>query len=374
MTPVSRPPRHEAAELLTAFAAAARAAGVAVTADRTRAFLLGCSIIGADDLAGVYWTGRATLCAGADDLDRYDQVFASWFGGSATPRTAARDLAQRRTEASLQDRAQDDGSAGGASSRLRVAASTVEVLRSRDIAELSAAERDSLAVLFGSLRPRPPVRTSPRRRPTRRGEIDARRTLRECLRNAGEASTLRHRGRSARTRRVVLLLDVSGSMTPYADSLLRLAHVVTSADRARTEVFTMGTRLTRVTAAMRLRDADAALLAAGQTVPDWSGGTRLGEALRVFLDRWGQRGLARGAVVVVLSDGWERGNAVLLGEQMQRLQRLAHRVVWSNPHQGKPGYAPVQSGIVAALPFVDDFVAGHSMLAFDTVLEAVARA
>jgi uncharacterized protein with von Willebrand factor type A (vWA) domain len=177
-----------------------------------------------------------------------------------------------------------------------------------------------------------------------------------------------------RPRRIVLLVDVSGSMAPYADSLLRFAHVVTTANRGRTEVFTIGTRVTRVTRAMRLREGEAAVRAAGRTVPDWSGGTRLGDALHAFLDRWGQRGLARGAVVVIMSDGWERGDAAHLGEQMQRLHRLAHRVVWANPHRGKAGYAPVQTGIVAALPHVDDFVAGHSMAAFEEVLEVVARA
>ncbi len=139
-------------------------------------------------------------------------------------------------------------------------------------------------------------------------------------------------------------------------------------------MFTIGTRLTRVTRAMRLRDGDRALEAAGQAVPDWSGGTRLGEALQAFLDRWGQRGVARGAVVVILSDGWERGDSVQLGEQMRRVQRLAHRVVWVNPHQGKAGYAPVQSGIVAALPFVDSFIAGHSMATFERALEVIADA
>jgi uncharacterized protein len=140
------------------------------------------------------------------------------------------------------------------------------------------------------------------------------------------------------------------------------------------DVFTLGTRLTRVTRAMRQRDPDRAIVAAGDTVPDWSGGTRLGETLRIFLDRWGQRGLARGAVVVVFSDGWERGDAALLGEQMHRLHRLAHRVVWVNPHVGKAGYQPVQQGIVAALPFVDDFVAGHSLATFAELVEVVARA
>ena len=125
---------------------------------------------------------------------------------------------------------------------------------------------------------------------------------------------------------------------------------------------------------MRLRDGEAAIEAAGRAVPDWSGGTRLGEAFQAFLDRWGQRGVARGAVVVIMSDGWERGDCSLLREQMQRLSRLAHRVVWVNPHQGKAGYSPVQSGIVAALPYVDDFIAGHSMAAFEQALEVVADA
>jgi len=172
----------------------------------------------------------------------------------------------------------------------------------------------------------------------------------------------------------VLLVDVSGSMAPYADSLLRLAHRIHSAWPRRTEVFTLGTRLTRVTRPLSHRDPDAALIAAGETVPDWSGGTRLGESMRAFLDRWGQRGLARGAVVVVFSDGWERGDSALLAEQTARLARLAHSVIWSNPHRGKPGYAPVQAGIAAVLPHVDQLVAGHSMAAFDAVLEVIADA
>jgi uncharacterized protein with von Willebrand factor type A (vWA) domain len=140
------------------------------------------------------------------------------------------------------------------------------------------------------------------------------------------------------------------------------------------EVFTIGTRLTHVTRAMRIRDPEQAIIAAGRTVPDWSGGTRLGETLKVFLDRWGQRGTARGAVVVVFSDGWERGDTALLAEQMHRLHRLAHRVIWMNPHRGKEGYQPVQQGIVAALPYVDDFVAGHSMATFANLVEVVAHA
>jgi uncharacterized protein with von Willebrand factor type A (vWA) domain len=169
-------------------------------------------------------------------------------------------------------------------------------------------------------------------------------------------------------------------MSSYADAILRLAHRITAATgggggaRSRVETFTVGTRLTHLTDAMRQPDADRALVAAGQAVPDWSGGTRLGETLAAFMDRWGQRGLARGAVVVVFSDGWERGDPDLLEQQITRLGRIAHRVVWVNPHRGKSGYEPVQRGVLAVLPHVDDFVAGHSLAAFAEVLEVIARA
>ena len=203
------------------------------------------------------------------------------------------------------------------------------------------------------------------------------RTLRTTLRQMGEPGRVEHRRRGTTPRRMVLLVDVSASMRPYADAILRLAHLVsTSAATAgsKVEVFTLGTRLTRITLALRAADPERALVRAGDQVPDWSGGTRLGETLKVFLDRWGARGMARGAVVVVFSDGWERGDASELGEQMQRMQRLAHRVVWVNPHRGKEGYEPVQRGIQAALPHCDDFVAGHSLRAFAEVLEVVGRA
>jgi uncharacterized protein with von Willebrand factor type A (vWA) domain len=194
------------------------------------------------------------------------------------------------------------------------------------------------------------------------------------LQRMGEPAEIAVRRRGTRSRRVVLLVDVSGSMSSYADALLRLSHRFTHGADGPVEVFTMGTRLTRVTRAMRLRDPERAIIAAGETVPDWSGGTRLGETLQMFLDRWGQRGLARGAAVVIFSDGWERGDASALAAQMRRLRGLARFVVWVNPHVGKAGYQPVQQGIVAALPFVDALVAGHSLAAFDELVEVVAHA
>ncbi|MER6572984.1 VWA domain-containing protein, partial [Streptomyces sp. NPDC001093] len=200
--------------------------------------------------------------------------------------------------------------------------------------------------------------------------VDPRRTVRELLRRGGEPARLRRQARVERPRRVVLLVDVSGSMAPYADALLRFAHAAVRAGR--TEVFTIGTRLTRVTRELSHRDPDLAMAAVAAAVPDWRGGTRLGELVREFLNRWGQRGMARGAIVVLLSDGWERGDPELLGQQMRRLHALAHQVVWANPRKARPGYAPLAAGMAAALPSVDAFVAGHSLAALER-LAAVVR-
>ena len=198
--------------------------------------------------------------------------------------------------------------------------------------------------------------------------------MRRALRDGGEVTRLMHRRARPRPRRVVLLVDVSGSMSPYADALLRYAHAAVRARPAATEVFTIGTRLTRVTRELRLRDPDRALAASGEAIPEWSGGTRLGEVLKAFLDRWGQRGTARGAIVVVCSDGWERGGTELLAGQMARLRRLAYAVVWVNPHKGRAGYEPLTGGMQAALPSLDAFVAGHSLAAFDELTGVIARA
>ena len=191
----------------------------------------------------------------------------------------------------------------------------------------------------------------------------------------GEPVRPAHRDRRDRPRRVVLLVDISGSMSSYADALLRFAHAAAHRDRGpATEVFTIGTRLTRVTRELAHRDPDVAMKAIADSIPDWSGGTRLGVLIKEFLDHWGQRGMARGAIAVVLSDGWERGDVSLLGEQMQRLHRLAHRVVWANPRAGRPGFAPLAAGMAAALPSVDEFVSGHSIAALERLAGLVSGA
>ncbi|MGZ4608512.1 MAG: vWA domain-containing protein [Blastococcus sp.] len=365
---------RDVVDTVLGFARTLRHAGVTASPDRVEAMLAALGTLDVLDPTAVYWAGRLTLCAGPDDLDRYDAAFAAYFAGEA-PRMARSALdapPQLSTSAPLEP---GTGESEDAETQdLATQASADEVLRHRDVAGLTVAEREHLRRLFTLLVPATPMRPARRRRPSAQGAVHPARTVRRALRDGGEVTRLMHRRRTPRARRVVLLIDVSGSMTPYADALLRFAHAAVRARPASTEVFTIGTRLTRVTREMKLRDPDAALTASGSAIPDWSGGTRLGEVLKAFLDRWGQRGTARGAVIVICSDGWERGGTELLAEQMARLARLAHAVVWVNPHKGRAGYEPLTAGMQAALPSIDHFVSGHSMAAFEELIRVIERA
>lgn len=354
------------------FARALAVAGLPVASDAVETYTRALHEVELSDPGQVYWAGRATLCRSPDDIPRYDLVFESWFGGTVPSPAAQVGQRTRRSRIAALDTT-GAAATGGDAPLLRVAADDTEILRHRDIAELTATERAHLAELMTALRPRPAARPALRLRPSRRGRVDPRRTVRHMLAAGGEPVRPRHHRKATRPRRIVLLLDVSGSMSPYADALLRFAHVVTRAIGV-TEVFSLGTRMTRLSRALRIRDPELALAAAGRAVPDWAGGTRLGETLRAFLDRWGRRGLARGAVVVIFSDGWERGDPVLLAEQMASLRRLAHTVLWVNPHAGNEDYQPVQSGIAAALPFTDRLLAGHSLATLQELLDEIRTA
>lgn len=365
-------------EILLAFTRALRAAGLPVTHDRAQGFLAAAALLDVGEQRATWVAGRATLCAGPDDLARYDAVFEAFFNGrDGLPRTRPVTPTAVAPSQLPDSDALGEGGPDDDTETIYASASETEVLRQRDVASLSAAEKYRLAAMFATIHPRPPMRRTARHQAWHRGQVDAHRTLRTSLRRMGEPARISWRRRGIKPRRVVLLVDVSGSMSAYADALLRLAHRLTVALRAQggvVETFTLGTRLTHLTRAMRQRDPERALVAAGETVPDWSGGTRLGETLRIFVDRWGQRGMARGSVVVVFSDGWERGDPALLAEQMSRLHRMAHRVIWVNPHRGKAGYEAVQQGVVAVLPHVDEFVAGHSLATYAELAEVVSHA
>jgi uncharacterized protein with von Willebrand factor type A (vWA) domain len=364
---------------VTAFAEFARAlarAGLQVGPAQTATFLRAVAALDVSEPRHVYWAGRATMASEPDDLPVYDAVFAAFFSGKSRRGLQPRALTLESTTLLMPATDDVDGAGGEDGEQentpvIRAKASTRDVLRERDIARLTAAERAELAAMITLMRPGLPTRRSRRRYPSHLGAADRRRTIRAMLAAGGEpVRPPRHRA-GVRPRRIVLLIDVSGSMAAYADPLLRFAHVLVRQRPAATEVFTIGTRLSRVTRALTQRDPDVALRQAGSVIPDFSGGTRLGEVLKAFNDRWGQRGTAHGAAVVVFSDGWERGSCDLLAEQVERLHRLAKTVVWVNPHKGRDGYLPVQSGIVAALPFVDHFVAGHSLATLEQLLEVI---
>ncbi|WP_424637718.1 vWA domain-containing protein [Embleya sp. AB8] len=357
------PVRRDAVETLVGFARTVRAAGVAADPQRVRTFLTAAAELGADQRYGVYWAGRLALCSAPDELPRYEAAFTAYFGCEQAPPGRRRPSVDVERAVGLpgpdEPREQDapDGEPRVA------AADRTEILRRRDIAGLDPAARAELRRLLALLRPAAPTRRTRRRRPARHGRLDRTRTVRAALRT-GEFARLRHTERTVRPRRLVLLLDVSGSMAPYADALLRFGHAAARRRRG-AEVFTVGTRLTRISRELGHFDPDRALAAASAVVPDFSGGTRLGDQLHAFLTHWGRRGVARGAVVVIASDGWERGDPEPLAVAMARLHRLAHRVIWVNPHVARDGYQPLAAGMAAALPYVDHFVAGHSLAALE---------
>ncbi|WP_019876739.1 vWA domain-containing protein [Sporichthya polymorpha] len=358
-------PDRDIVVTMAGFVRTLRAAGMVADTGRFEAMLRALHALDIRRGADAYWAGRLTLCTGPDDIARYDAAFAAYFGGEI-PRNAAIGLQKapsRVVGITALDGLDGETDAPTETQELATQASEVELLRQADFATLSDEQREEVRRMLAQLHTVGPTRRSLRTEAAARGDVDPRRVIRAMLRRGGETVELPRRNRRDRPRRIVLLLDVSGSMEPYAEAYLRFAHTL-SRRRPQVEVFTIGTRLTRITRAMSARDPDAALKAVAAAVPDWSGGTRLGELLQAFLDRWGQRGMARGAVVVVASDGWERGEVDLLADQMARLRRLARAVVWVNPHVGKDGFAPTAAGMSAALPHIDRLVSGHSVEAF----------
>ena len=363
-------------EVALGFVAALRAAGVPVPVTAAVSYLRALGELGGG-LDEIYWAGRATLLTGPEQTATHDAVFARWWLDDQL-----RSVGEEEPPAPVALLTDDDAGGDapppptaddpGPVQALRFSAH--EVLRAKDFADYDEAELAEARRLMADLRLLGAARRSRRLRPSRRprGHPDLRRTVGAALRTGGEPLQRRTLARRTRPRPIVVLLDVSGSMETYSRALLRFAHAAV-AGRTRVEVFTLGTRLTRLTRELTTRDPDAALARAADAVPDWSGGTRLGEGLRAFNDAWGVRGMARGATVVILSDGWDRGDPAELSEQMARLSRVAHRVVWVNPLKASPDYAPLAQGMAAALPFVDDFVEGHSLDALEELARVIAR-
>ena len=369
----------EAERIAVAFARVLRGAGLEVPVGRAVTFAQALTLTGVDRSEPVYWAGRTTLLGRPEDIPAYDRAFDAFWRqrlGILIAKTPP-------VELTIVLDTEDEDSGAGADDEepvepegptLVVRWSRQEVLRHKDFAAYTHAEFEEARRLMNDVRLHGALRRSRRRRPSRKaeGRPDLRRTVRRSLRSGGEPIRRAFSEAGERPRRIVLICDVSGSMEPYSRALVRFLHAAV-VGRGRIEAFALGTRLTRITRELSSRDPDAALARAAQSVPDWSGGTRLGEGLRAFNDQWGVRGMARGSVVVILSDGWDRGDPALLGEQMQRLQRVAYRTVWVNPLKASPGYAPLAAGMAAALPYVDEFVEGHSLDSLQKLAEVISR-
>jgi uncharacterized protein len=372
-----RGPLNDATRLAVGFGRVLRGCGIRLPISSTLAFREALTALGVDDRDHVYWAGRSTLIHRPEDHDLYDKAFAVFWEqrNSAT----ADESTPEPLRITIATDAPDDGDdppADDAAERepsIDLRFSATEILRNKDFASYSAEEMALSQQLMARLRLVSTPRNSLRLTAAsgRAARPDLRRTVRASLRAGGEPMRRHWREPGVRPRRLVLLLDVSGSMDPYARALVRFVHAAV-AGRQRVEAFALGTRLTRLTRELSSRDPDTAMAQAAARVPDWNGGTRLGEGLERFNDEWGQRGMARGAVVVIMSDGWDRGDPQVLSEQMQRLGRVAHRVIWVNPLKVTPGYAPLARGMAAALPHLDAFVEGHSIAAMEELCAVIA--
>jgi uncharacterized protein len=372
-------PATEPSQILraaVAFGRLLRLAGLAAGPDRVVEFARALEEIDVGRREDVYWAGRATLCSRPEDFRTYDKAFkVFWEGreGLKAPKRQRDRVSISLAPDSVQPAKKTAERSEQGEEAVMLRYSPVDVLRKKDFADCTPEELAELHKLMAQLGLSGALKRSRRLEPALRGRHDPRRTLRAAMRTGGEPMRNRYRRTRERPRRVVLLCDVSGSMASYSRELLRFMHAGVAAGGP-VEAFVLGTRLTRVTRELTTRNADMALRGTSGAVEDWSGGTRLGDTLKEFVDRWGQRGMARGAVVVILSDGWDRGDVGVLAEQMQRLSRLAYKVIWVNPLKAAPGYQPLAAGMAAALPHVDVFLSGHNFESLEELARAVAAA
>ena len=368
-------------EPLVEFGRDLRSRGLPVGTGRIMTFCRAVAALRLTDRDSLYWAGRTSMVARKEDFDVFDQAFDAWYrslGGGDLRIDLTLPVPGTKRQVGWGEQPDElEVTVGGVAARwrsagedepeddeetsIRIVASGIEVLREKSFPDLTEDERARVAAMIRRLAVTAPVERTRRTRSASKGTaFDIRRTLRRSLRTQGEPFDRAWRARRSRARPLVLILDISGSMAPYARALMQFAYAAMAAGR-RVEVFVFGTRLTRVTRTLRTRDPDRALRQIGRQVADWEGGTRIGESLKTLLDGWSQRAALRGAVVVLCSDGLERGDPELLKIQMARLRRLAYRVVWVNPLKGSPRYEPLARGMAAAMPSIDEFLSGHNL-------------
>jgi uncharacterized protein len=365
-------------ERLVGFGRLLRRRGLPVGTGRILTFCRAVAALDRLDRKAVYWAGRVAMVARKEDLAAYDAAFDEYFPTATTdalamvaswgPQTPGTPEIEVLLDQGIPEESWEpaEGAEDG-EGIVGVLASGAEVLRNKSFDELTETERIAADHVIRALAVHLPTRHSRRYRSSPYGRrFDQRRTLRASLRTQGEPFRRAWRDRRRRARPLVLILDVSGSMSAYSRALMQFGFAAMRAGR-RVEVFCFGTRLTRVTRALARSEPDDALRQVAAAVVDWNGGTRIGASLKELLDRWSQHVAMRGAVVVICSDGLERGDPALLAAQVARLSRLAHRLIWVNPLKGSPRYEPLARGMAAALPYVDVFLAGHNLESLESL-------
>jgi uncharacterized protein with von Willebrand factor type A (vWA) domain len=351
--------------VLVDFGRALRSKGLAIGSGDILTYCAAMAPLDPTDLVDLYWAGRTTMITRREDLPVYDEVFRSFFLASDAPvqqMLKVKAQAAAEAEATFQIPATEPGKEQEEEVLLGLMASNVETLKHRSFGECTDDELAAIRRIMARIKFTPPKRRTRRTKTAKDGRRpDMRRTIRESLRTNGEMVNLYWRRRRVRLRPLVLILDVSGSMSNYSRALLQFAY---SAKRAsqKVEVFCFGTRLSHVTKPLQSRRPDEALERAAKLVVDWEGGTRIGEAIDLFVRKWGRRGMCRGGVVVICSDGLDRGDPELLSDSMERLSRLCHNIVWMNPHKGdNADYQPQTVGMMAAAPHIDVILSGHDL-------------
>ncbi len=358
------PDRAAFTGVLVNFVRELRLAGLAAGTGDAAAYCAAMVPLDPTDLVDLYWAGRTTLVRRREDIGGYDEVFRRYFLDAGSPAAELLTLKARLTtdEAVLTIPLTDPEGEGNQEAVLGWMASDVESLKRKSFAACTAEELAALRRIMARIRLTPPRRRTRRTVPARSGRSpDLRRTLRESMRMHGEPAELLWRRRRVRLRPLIFILDISGSMADYSRNLLQFAYSAKRA-AAKVEVFCFGTRLTRVTKALDHRNPDAALQQAAREVFDWEGGTRIGESLDAFVRGWGRRGVCRGGVVIICSDGLDRGDPEVLAAAMERLSRLCHTLLWMNPHKGDDAqFRPSTVGMMVAAPHIDLMLSGHDL-------------
>ena len=383
------PSTDDAAHTLVSFGRVLRQNGVAPSPAQVVTFCKAVALLGTGDITDLYWSGRTCLISGFDEIRAYDAAFAAFFVGSE-PELLTEDTddqgsrldssggtesaGERSSFAEDAGPAADEGDPDSDQDpEIGVTASIAEQLRLRSFSEWTEEETADMARAMAALEIRVPRRVTRRLRPSATaGYLDLRRTVQRSMKNEGEVLQRLWRRRVKRPRRLLLLVDVSGSMSAHSRAMLHLAYGLVASD-VRAEVFCFGTRLTRITELLKGHDPDVAVKRASDEVVDWAGGTRIGESLATLLRDSGVRRHARGAVVLVASDGLEIGEPELMGSQTARLARLAHALVWMSPLKADPSYQPLTRGMRLALPHLDHLVAADSVSDLENMAHLIPR-